>query len=943
MLGALAKRLFGSATERFLKGLEPDVAAINAIEPELEALDDAALRARSDAFRERLDAGESLDDILVEAFATVREAAKRTLGQRHFDVQLMGGMALHQGMISEMKTGEGKTLVATLPVYLNALAGKGVHVVTVNDYLAHRDAEWMGQIYEFLGLTVGCIVHGLDDAGRRAAYGCDVTYGTNNELGFDYLRDNMKFQLSDMVQRDFNFAIVDEVDSILIDEARTPLIISGPTEDSSEMYVKANAVIPKLAEDDYEKDEKARSVTLTETGTEHIEELMREADLLGEGSLYDIENVNLLHHVNQALRAHQLFARDTDYIVKDDKVIIIDEFTGRMMEGRRYSDGQHQALEAKEGVSIQQENQTLASITFQNYFRLYPKLAGMTGTAMTEASELMDIYSLEVIEVPTNLPCIRIDNDDEVYRTAKEKLNAILDTIEECHARKQPILVGTVSIEKSEVLADLLKKRKVPHKVLNARYHEQEAFIIAQAGSPGAITIATNMAGRGTDIQLGGNFDMRVQQEAAEIADQAKRAKKIEQIREEVAAAREIVLEAGGVMIMGTERHESRRIDNQLRGRSGRQGDPGASLFYLSLEDDLMRIFGSERMDTMLQKLGLEEGEAIVHSWVNKALEKAQEKVEARNFEIRKNLLKYDDVMNDQRKVIYEQRKDLMRAEDVHDTVVEMRHEVIEDMVTRHIPPNAYAEQWDVSGLHAETLRVFGIDLPIQDWAAEEGIADQEIRERITETSNRKMAAKLANYGEEIMRSIEKQLLLMVLDKQWKDHLLTLDHLRHGIFLRAYGQRDPLNEYKREAFELFGTMLAEVRDEVTMLLARVELQAAAPEAAVVQRAPQVMREGRDDPALTGAGAGARAGAGTGAGTGARAGAGAGAEAPVRAMAEAQAGAGPAAAPPPRPVASRQAAPRLDPNDPTTWGKVPRNAPCPCGTGRKYKHCHGKLN
>ncbi len=939
MLGALAKRLFGSANERFLKGLEPDVAAINAIEPELEALDDAALRARSDAFRERLDAGESLDDILVEAFATVREAAKRTLGQRHFDVQLMGGMALHQGMISEMKTGEGKTLVATLPVYLNALAGKGVHVVTVNDYLAHRDAEWMGQIYEFLGLAVGCIVHGLDDAGRRAAYGCDVTYGTNNELGFDYLRDNMKFQLPDMVQRDFNFAIVDEVDSILIDEARTPLIISGPTEDSSEMYVKANAVIPNLAEDDYEKDEKARSVTLTETGTEHIEELMREADLLGEGSLYDIENVNLLHHVNQALRAHQLFARDTDYIVKDDKVIIIDEFTGRMMEGRRYSDGQHQALEAKEGVSIQQENQTLASITFQNYFRLYPKLAGMTGTAMTEASELMDIYSLEVIEIPTNLPCIRIDNDDEVYRTAKEKLNAILDTIEECHARKQPILVGTVSIEKSEVLADLLKKRKVPHQVLNARYHEQEAFIIAQAGSPGAITIATNMAGRGTDIQLGGNFDMRVQQEAAEIADEAKRAKKIEQIREEVAAAREIVLEAGGVMIMGTERHESRRIDNQLRGRSGRQGDPGASLFYLSLEDDLMRIFGSERMDTMLQKLGLEEGEAIVHSWVNKALEKAQEKVEARNFEIRKNLLKYDDVMNDQRKVIYEQRKDLMRAEDVHDTVVEMRHEVIEDMVTRHIPPNAYAEQWDVSGLHAETLRVFGVDLPIQDWAAEEGIADQEIRERITEVSNRKMAAKLANYGEEIMRSIEKQLLLMVLDKQWKDHLLTLDHLRHGIFLRAYGQRDPLNEYKREAFELFGTMLAEVRDEVTMLLARVELQAAAPEAAMVQRAPQVMREGRDDPALTDAGAGARAGARAGAG----AGAGAGAEAPVRAMAEAQAGAGPAAAPPPRPVASRQAAPRLDPNDPTTWGKVPRNAPCPCGTGRKYKHCHGKLN
>ncbi|MHA1151626.1 MAG: preprotein translocase subunit SecA [Alphaproteobacteria bacterium] len=923
MLGALAKRLFGSANERFLKGLDADVAAIGALEPELEALDDAALRARTDAFRERLTADESLDDLLVEAFATVREAAKRTLGQRHFDVQMTGGMVLHRGMIAEMKTGEGKTLVATLAVYLNALSGKGVHVVTVNDYLAQRDAEWMGQIYRFLGLEVGCIVHGMDDAERRAAYGCDVTYGTNNELGFDYLRDNMKFQLREMTQREFNFAIVDEVDSILIDEARTPLIISGPTEDASEMYIKANAVIPKLAEDDYEKDEKARSVTLTETGTEHIEELLREVGMLDEGSLYDIENVNLLHHANQALRAHQLFARDTDYIVKDDKVVIIDEFTGRMMEGRRYSDGQHQALEAKEGVSIQQENQTLASITFQNYFRLYPKLAGMTGTAMTEASELMDIYDLEVIEVPTNLPCIRIDNDDEVYRTTKEKLNAILDTIEECQARQQPILVGTVSIEKSEVLADLLKKRKVPHKVLNARYHEQEAFIIAQAGAPGAVTIATNMAGRGTDIQLGGNFDMRVQNEAAGIEDEAKRAEKIAQITEEIAAAREVVLKAGGTMIIGTERHESRRIDNQLRGRSGRQGDPGASLFYLSLEDDLMRIFGSERMDTMLQKLGLEEGEAIVHSWVNKALEKAQEKVEARNFEIRKNLLKYDDVMNDQRKVIYEQRKDLMRADDVHETVTDMRHEVIEDLVARHIPPNAYAEQWDASGLHTETVRIFGLDLPISDWAAEEGIADQEIRERITEASNRRMAAKLANYGEDIMRSIEKQLLLMVLDKQWKDHLLTLDHLRHGIFLRAYGQRDPLNEYKREAFELFGTMLSEVRDEVTMLLSRVELHAAEPEAAVVRRAPQVMHEGRQDLAL------------------AETGAGAGAEAPAGAMAEA--GAGRAAASLPRPVVSRQAASRVNPNDPSTWGKVPRNAPCPCGTGRKYKHCHGKLN
>ncbi len=920
MFGTLAKRLFGSANERFLRGLQPTVAAINALEPELERLSDEALGARTTAFRERVAAGEELDDLLVEAFATVREAAKRTLGQRHFDVQLMGGIVLHRGMIAEMKTGEGKTLVATLPVYLNALAGRGVHVVTVNDYLAQRDAEWMGQIYKFLGLTVGCIVHGLSDDERRAAYACDVTYGTNNELGFDYLRDNMKFQLEEMVQREFNYAIVDEVDSILIDEARTPLIISGPTEDSSEMYIKVNGIIPRLEAEHYEKDEKARSVTLTEPGTERVEELLRGVGLLDNNSLYDIESVNLLHHVNQALRAHKLFQRDTDYIVKDGKVVIIDEFTGRMMEGRRYSDGLHQALEAKEGVPIQQENQTLASITFQNYFRLYPKLAGMTGTAMTEAAEFMDIYKLEVIEIPTNLPCIRVDNDDEVYRTSNEKLDAILGAIEDCWSRRQPVLVGTVSIEKSELLSDLLKKRKIPHHVLNARYHEQEAYIIAQAGGPGAVTIATNMAGRGTDIQLGGNLDMRIKQEAADIEDAAARSRKIEKIKQEIESAREVVLEAGGLMIIGTERHESRRIDNQLRGRSGRQGDPGASRFYLCLEDDLMRIFGSDRMDSMLRKLGLEEGEAIVHPWVNKALEKAQQKVEARNFEIRKNLLKYDDVMNDQRKVIYEQRKDLMRAEDVHDTVSEMRQQVTEILVSDHIPQTAYAEQWDTSGLHAETLRLFGLDLPVEDWAKEEGIADQEIRERITEAVNRKMAAKLANYGEDIMRSLEKQILLMVLDKQWKDHLLTLDHLRQGIGLRAYGQRDPLNEYKREAFDLFEGMLGEVRDEVTMLLSRVELQAVEPEAAMVRRAPQVMHEGRQDPAMAGA--------------------------PAEAMAaeEVGVGAGPGPAPPPpsRPVLTRQAAARVDPNDPSTWGKVPRNAPCPCGSGKKYKHCHGKL-
>ena len=927
MLNVIAKRLFGTANERFVRGLRPIVAAINALEPELEALSDDDLRARTADLRQRVAGGEALDDVLVEAFAPVREAAKRTLGQRHFDVQMMGGIVLHRGMISEMKTGEGKTLVATLPVYLNALEGRGVHVVTVNDYLAQRDAEWMGQVYRFLGLSVGCIVHGLSDPERREAYACDVTYGTNNELGFDYLRDNMKFQLDDMVQREFNFGIVDEVDSILIDEARTPLIISGPAEDSSDMYIKVNTLMPSLEAEHFEKDEKARTVTLTDAGTEHVEDLLRGAGLLGDGSLYDIDNVNLLHHVNQALRAHTMFQRDTDYIVKGQKVVIIDEFTGRMMEGRRYSEGLHQALEAKEGVPIQQENQTLASITFQNYFRLYPKLAGMTGTAMTEAPEFLDIYNLDVIEIPTNLPCVRADNDDEVYRTNKEKLDAIIETIKDCQSRQQPILVGTVSIEKSEVLSKALKQQKVPHQVLNARYHEQEAYIIAQAGAPGAVTIATNMAGRGTDIQLGGNLDMRVKQEAAEIEDEAARARKIEQIKDEVEAARQVVLEAGGVMIMGTERHESRRIDNQLRGRSGRQGDPGASIFFLSLEDDLMRIFGSERMDSMLRKLGLEEGEAIVHPWVNKALEKAQQKVEARNFEARKYVLKYDNVMNDQRKVVYEQRKDLMRIDDVHDTVEEMRQQVVEDFVTGHIPPDAYAEQWDIAGLHAECLRVFALDLPIDDWAKEEGIADQEIRERIAEAAKMRMAAKLANYGEEVMRSLEKQIVLLVLDKQWKDHLLSLDHLRHGIQLRAYGQRDPLNEYKKEAFDLFEGMLAQIRDEVTTLLARVELRTAEPEAAMVQRAPQEMHESRHDPAM------------------------AGMPAPEPEMAEAAGGGVEAATAPPPPaqtrsprqtVVTRQAADRVDPNNPGTWGKVPRNAACPCGSGKKYKHCHGKL-
>ena len=939
MIGGLAKRLFGNANDRYVKGLNGLVADINALEPELEPLSDEALRDRTEAFRRRIAAGETLDDLLVEAFATVREAAKRTLGQRHFDVQLMGGIVLHRGNISEMKTGEGKTLVATLAVYLNALSGKGVHVVTVNDYLAKRDSEWMGQIYRFLGLEVGCIVHGLQDHERKAAYAADVTYGTNNEFGFDYLRDNMKFSLEEMAQREFNYAIVDEVDSILVDEARTPLIISGAAENSSDLYKKVDKVIPRLEVEHYEKDEKARQVSLTEAGVERVEELLQETELVTSGSLYDIQNVSVLHHVNQALRAHKLFERDKDYIVKDDKVIIIDEFTGRMMEGRRYSEGLHQALEAKEGASIQSENQTLASITFQNYFRLYPKLAGMTGTAMTEAEEFTDIYSLEVIEIPTHLPTVRDDQDDEVYRTAEEKYDAILETIKDCQQRQQPVLVGTVSIEKSEDLSRHLKKMKVTHQVLNARYHEQEAKIIAEAGTPGAVTIATNMAGRGTDIQLGGNLEMRVWQEADPIEDEAARAKKVEEITADIAAKREVVLKAGGLFVLGTERHESRRIDNQLRGRSGRQGDPGTSRFFLSLEDDLMRIFGSERMDGILQRLGLERGEAIVHPWVNKALEKAQQKVEARNFEIRKNLLRFDDVMNDQRKEIYAQRKEIMSADDVSELVTEMRQEVIEDLVARTIPEKSYAEQWEIGTLHEECRRLLGLDLPVEDWAKEEGIADQEIKERIQDASDRKMAEKVANYGPEVMRHAEKSFLLQLLDVHWKEHLQALDYLRHGISLRAYAQRNPLNEYKMEAFELFQQMLAQLREHVTSILSLLEIRFAGPEdqqpdalngpdgpdgpvpagpgpngqtppdIPEIAARPTEMRESREDPALHGFQERELRGGGHGLAV----------------------------------TTVRHARPEeMNPNDPSSWGKVPRNSPCPCGSGKKYKHCHGKV-
>ncbi|MDA0785447.1 MAG: preprotein translocase subunit SecA [Proteobacteria bacterium] len=905
MVLSLVTRAFGTANDRYLKRLKKDVEAINALEPELEALDDAALRARTDAFRARIEAGETIASLLVEAFATVREAAKRTLGQRHFDAQLLGAMILHNGMIAEMKTGEGKTLVATLAVYLNALEGKGVHVVTVNDYLAQRDSGWMGQVYEFLGLTTGCIVNSMSDEERRAAYAADVTYGTNNEFGFDYLRDNMKFHLDQMVQRDFNYAIVDEVDSILIDEARTPLIISGPVEDSSGAYVQADKLIPQLLDEDFEVDEKARAATLTEEGVEHVEALLREDGQLEEGgSLYDITSVTMLHHVNQALRAHKLFQRDKDYISHEGRIVIIDEFTGRMMEGRRFSDGLHQALEAKEGVEVQNENQTLASITFQNYFRLYPKLAGMTGTAMTESAEFAEIYKLEVVDIPTHRPMVRDDQNDEVYRTLDEKYNAINDLIEEANKRGQPVLVGTVSIEKSEDVSEALKARNIPHEVLNARHHEREAQIIGQAGVPGAVTIATNMAGRGTDIQLGGNLEMRLEAELADMEDGPARDEKEAAIRDEVAKLHDAVNAAGGLMVIGTERHESRRIDNQLRGRSGRQGDPGTSRFFLSLQDDLMRIFGSERMDGMLTKLGIEEGEAIVHPWINKALEKAQQKVEARNFEIRKQLLQYDDVMNDQRKVIYEQRKDLMRTEDVSDTIKSMRAEVLEELVARTIPQKAFAEQWDTSLLHEEAARIFGLDIPADEWAAEEGIADEEIHDRLQKLVDERMAAKVANYGEEIMRMAEKNLLLQILDQHWKDHLLRLDHLRQGIGLRAFGQKNPLNEYKREAFDMFQDMLGRLREGVTTVLSHIEIQINAPEPVPEPRAPQNIEA--EHPSV-------------------------GQFGDATPRPERPAGAS----------ARSQAAATIDPDDPSTWGKVPRNAACPCGTGKKYKHCHGR--
>jgi preprotein translocase subunit SecA len=913
MFDAIARRFFGSANDRYVRGLSDVVNQINSLEPTVAELTDAELRECTDKLRKRVKNGETLDDILTDAFATVREAAKRSLGERPYDVQMIGAIILHRGMIAEMKTGEGKTLTSTMAVYLNALEGKGVHIVTVNDYLAPRDAEWMGKVYDMLGLSVGCVIPNLTEAERADAYRCDITYGTNSEFGFDYLRDNMKFALEEMVQRPFNFAIVDEVDSILIDEARTPLIISGASEDSSELYNLVDKIIPDLAPEDYEKDEKVKAVTLTDIGNEHIEELLQEAGLLSEGSLYEYTNIALVHHVNQALKAHKLFEIDTDYIVHEGQVVIVDEFTGRMMEGRRFSEGLHQALEAKEGVEVESENQTLASITYQNYFRMYPKLAGMTGTAMTEAGEFAEIYKLEASEIPTNEPCIRIDSDDEVYRTAAEKHQGILAMIKECQLRNQPVLVGTVSIEKSEQIAALLKNEKIDHKVLNARFHEQEALIIAQAGSPGAVTIATNMAGRGTDIQLGGNIDMLIkqQQETEKENDKDKLSEMERTLREEVAADKEIVKAAGGLYIIGTERHESRRIDNQLRGRSGRQGDPGGSKFYLSLEDDLMRIFGSERMDGMLQKLGLEEGEAIVHPWINKALEKAQQKVEARNFDIRKNLLKFDDVMNDQRKVIYEQRKELMDSEDVSATIIDMRYNVIENLVSNCIPEKAYQEQWDTAGLHEEGMRLFGLDLPVDEWAKEEGVADEQILDRIIDAANKKMAEKAATWGPDVMREVEKNLLLQVLDQVWKEHLLALDHLRQGIGLRAYGQKDPLNEYKGEAFDMFNGMLRELDERITTILAQMELQLTDPSEIGQSTNPETF-EISQDPTYAGMYE----------------------DNEYQNMADNQMVTSP--------IVLRESADVIDPEDPSTWGKVGRNSACPCESGKKFKHCHGAL-
>ena len=962
----IAQKIFGSSNDRRLKPLWRRVEAINAFEDELSKLSDDGLIQQTETLKQRHKDGESLDKLLEEAFATVREGAKRALGQRHYDVQMVGGMVLHEGNIAEMKTGEGKTLVATLPVYLNALTGRGVHVVTVNDYLASRDAEWMGRVYERVGMKVGCIVHGLDDEERREAYAADITYGTNNEFGFDYLRDNMKASLDQMVQRGHHFSIVDEVDSILIDEARTPLIISGPTDDKSELYMTIDGFMPQLEEDDYEIDEKARSVTLTEEGNEKIEDLLKGSGLLQGESLYDSVNISIVHHVNQALKAHKIFQRDKDYIVRGDKVVIIDEFTGRMMEGRRWSDGLHQACEAKEKAQIQPENQTLASITFQNYFRLYEKLAGMTGTALTEEAEFADIYKLNVFEIPTNRPIDREDMDDELYMTAAEKNKAIVLQIADCHERGQPVLVGTVSIEKSESLSELLSNKKyfkelaatlreragelkdkeadlkqeledrakqiaelaqmktpVPHNVLNARYHEQEADIVAKGGVPGAVTIATNMAGRGTDIQLGGSVDKEILDHLKEGDDEDTIKRKRAEIEAKVEAEKKKALDAGGLFVLATERHESRRIDNQLRGRSGRQGDPGTTKFFLSLEDDLMRIFGSG-MEKMLKRFGIQPDESIEHPWFTKAVETAQKKVEQRNFDMRKNVLKFDDVINDQRKAIFEQRIEFMSSDSVEDIIADMRAQLVDDLVAAHVPAKSYAERWDVEGLKEELKTVFGRDFPVDEWAKEEGVADTELDERLIESVDAHYAshtAAIKNTAQQMgdpdptvfFRGIEKRILLMNLDTNWREHLQMLDHLRSVIWLRGHGQRDPVNEFKTEAFSLFEGLLDGLRRDVTRMLMNVQVRA--PEQAVPERANIPMTETHANP-LTGENEMAAADAAALRERGASAGIGT--------------------------MAGRSRATQVDPANPDTWGRVPRNAPCPCGSGKKFKQCHGSL-
>ncbi len=904
MLGAVAKAIFGSSNDRYVKSMMKIVTKINDLEDQIATLDDDALLGQTQLFRDRLEAGETLDDILPEAFATVREASKRVMGMRHFDVQMVGGIVLHRGEIAEMRTGEGKTLTETLACYLNALEGKGVHVVTVNDYLARRDAEWMGRIYSFLGLTTGVVVPNIPEHERRAAYACDITYATNNELGFDYLRDNMKYERAQMVQRAFNFAIVDEVDSILVDEARTPLIISGPTDDKSELYMQVHAIVLQLDEADYEKDEKSRNITLTEDGTEKAERLLEDAGLLTGSNLYDYENTLVVHHLDQALKANVMFKRDTDYIVKDGKVIIIDEFTGRMMDGRRWSNGLHQAVEAKEGVEIEPENQTLATITFQNYFRMYPKIGGMTGTAATEAGEFFEIYKLNVVEIPTNVPVLRIDEDDQFFKNTPDKFGAIAKTIKEANDRGQPVLVGTVSIEKSELLSEFLEKEGVVHSVLNARFHESEAHIVAQAGRLGSVTIATNMAGRGTDIQLGGNFDFRLEDELGEMAEGAQRDAAVEALRAEIAAEKAKVIEAGGLFVLATERHESRRIDNQLRGRSGRQGDPGLSRFYLSLDDDLLRIFGSETLFSKMMNSSLDDGEAIGGKWLSKAIETAQKKVEARNYDIRKQLVEYDNVMNDQRKVIYEQRSDIMDADAVDDVVEDMRNDTVNTLVGDHCPVGTYPEQWDVEGLKQRCAEVLGLAPSFESWMQEEAMEPEVIETRLADMAAEKFAAKSADLDETVWKQVEKSILLQSLDSHWKEHLSTLDALRQVIYLRAYAQKNPINEYKQESFGLFERMLAAIREDVTKTIATNEFHAEQemtlpelpelPDFLTTHIDPFTGEDDSDDFDAASSGLITTT----------------------------------------RPGAAWANDPFADNPD------IRRNDPCPCGSGQKYKHCHG---